>query len=213
MADRTGEVGAWITMHDPETAEGRLGELFERVSSPGGQVDAILRVHGLRPHTLRGHLSLYKSVLHHSANTLPETMLETIGLWVSLLNGCRYCAEHHHADLRQLADDPGRADALRRELEDGAEARAVPDGLDDRTAAVLRYALRLTECPARMTERDVEDLRARGLDDGAILEVNQATAYFAYANRTAQGLGVRVGDETLGLSPSTSDDPDDWAHR
>jgi uncharacterized protein YciW len=33
-------------------------------------------------------------------------------------------------------------------------------------------------------------MRAAGLTDGEILEVNQVAAYFAYANRTVSGLGV-----------------------
>ena len=34
-----------------------------------------------------------------------------------------------------------------------------------------------------MTEALIDALRATGLDDGMILEINQVTAYFAYANR------------------------------
>ncbi len=56
-------------------------------------------------------------------------------------------------------------------------------------------------------------MRAEGLSDGEILEVNQVVAYFAYANRTVLGLGVTTAGDTLGLSPSASDQPDDWRHR
>jgi len=46
-----------------------------------------------------------------------------------------------------------------------------------------------------------------------ILELNQVVAYFNYANRTANGLGVTtVGDE-LGLSPGDDEDPDNWNHQ
>jgi uncharacterized protein YciW len=56
-------------------------------------------------------------------------------------------------------------------------------------------------------------MRRQGLSDGEILEVNQVVAYFAYANRTVLGLGVTTEGDTLGLSPSASDRPDDWHHR
>jgi hypothetical protein len=51
------------------------------------------------------------------------------------------------------------------------------------------------------------------MDDGEILEVNQVTAYFAYANRTVLGLGVTTEGDVLGLSPNDSDDPLNWTHR
>ena len=59
---------------------------------------------------------------------------------------------------------------------------------------------------------DVDALRTAGLDDGEILEVNQVTSYFAYANRTVLGLGVDTQGDVLGLSPGDSGDPNNWSH-
>ena len=67
--------------------------------------------------------------------------------------------------------------------------------------AMCVYAAKLTEYPATMEESDLDDLRKVGLDDAGILDLNQIVAYFAYANRTVNGLGVEVGDEPLGLHP------------
>ena len=33
-------------------------------------------------------MKLYKNVLHHNSNTLPKWFLESIGMYVSLLNKC-----------------------------------------------------------------------------------------------------------------------------
>ncbi len=41
-----------------------------------------------------------------------------------------------------------------------------------------------------MTEDDLFDMRVCGLTDRDVLDVNQVTAYFAYVNRVADGLGV-----------------------
>ena len=83
---------------------------------------------------------------------------------------------------------------------------------NDREVEILRYAERLTRDPSAITEDDIERLRAVGLRDGEILEVNQVTAYFAYANRTVQGLGGTTGGEVLGLSPEPSYDLGHWEH-
>ena len=43
-----------------------------------------------------------------------------------------------------------------------------------------------------MVEADVERLRDAGLRDAEILDVCQITAYYAYVNRLADGLGVEL---------------------
>ena len=56
-------------------------------------------------------------------------------------------------------------------------------------------------------------MRNAGFDDGEILEINQVTAYFSYANRTVLGLGCSTDGDVLGLSPNNSEDPNDWGHK
>ncbi len=48
----------------------------------------------------------------------------------------------------------------------------------------------MTVAPGAMIEDSLAPLRATGLSDRDILDVNQVTAYFAYVNRVADGLGV-----------------------
>ncbi len=74
------------------------------------------------------------------------------------------------------------------------EADFETAGLDQRRLAILRYALVLTRDPASVTEADVAGLRAAGLSDTDILQVAEVTAYYAYVNRIADGLGVEVED-------------------
>ena len=155
-------------------------------------------------------MAIYKAVLHHHGNAIPKWFLETIGVYVSLLNGCGYCVEHHFSGLRRLLDNDARADAIRAAL----EADRVGDApLQAAEIAALDYSRALTCTPATMAEPMVSDLRAAGWSDGEILEINQVTAYFNYANRTVLGLGVSTVGDDLGLSPNNSDDPNDWSHR
>jgi uncharacterized protein YciW len=67
--------------------------------------------------------------------------------------------------------------------------------------------------PATLTRAHIHALRHAGLDDGEILEVNQAVAYFAYANRTVLGLGVTTDGEVAAASPIGRDGPDGGRHR
>lgn len=200
---------SWIETVPPDRATGRLREMYDRIAGADGDVDRILQVHSLRPHTLEGHIALYKSVLHHTGNKLPLSLLETVGVYVSALNGCEYCVVHHLTGLRRALRDDQRFARIREAL---ATDRLEDDVFQPVERAALAYARKLTRAPARMQPSDLQPMRAAGLDDGAILEVNQVVAYFAYANRTVQGLGVSTAGEVLGLAPRTSDDPDDWRH-
>ena len=59
-------------------------------------------LHSLRPHSMEAHMTMYKYVLHHTGNSIPKWFLETLGVWVSRLNDCDYCVEHHFAGLERL---------------------------------------------------------------------------------------------------------------
>lgn len=200
---------AWIDTVSYEDADGKLKTLYDRVKGPDNNVDNIMMMHSLRPHTMEGHMAIYKYVLHHSGNTIPKWFLETLGVWVSSLNQCGYCVEHHFNGLRRLLKDDDKAAGIRSAI----EARAIDKApLDDRQKVAMEYARQLTENPAGISEALVGELRSAGYTDGEILEINQVSAYFSYANRTVLGLGCSTDGDILGLSPNNSDNPDDWNH-
>jgi uncharacterized peroxidase-related enzyme len=76
--------------------------------------------------------------------------------------------------LAALADDPATA----------------PVEAADRT--MLAYAVKLTRTPGAVTPEDVGALRRAGFDDRAIHDICAVTAYFAFVNRIADGLGVEL---------------------
>ena len=200
---------AWIDTISYADAKGRLRQLYDRIKGPDDNVDNIMMAHSLRPHSMEGHMALYKYVLHHSGNELPKWFLETLGVWVSSLNKCAYCVDHHFAGLKRLLADDARADQLRSAI-DQREVEAAP--LTEAQKAAMRYARILTLDPASLTKASIQHLRDTGLSDGEILEINQVCAYFSYANRTVLGLGCNTDGDIIGLSPGNSDDPNDWQH-
>ena len=192
----------WIETIDRDHADARLARIYQRIAGASGQIDNILSAHSLRPRTLEGHLALYKAVLHSTPSTLDGLTRELLGSHVSALNGCDYCLEHHRAALARRL--PGSGAETKAEAEALVNAALEPTPhprLDARARAMLDYATKLTRTPADMREADLAPLREQGLDDGAILELNQVVSYFAYANRTVLGLGVSPAGETLGLHP------------
>ena len=198
----------WIRTIPYEEAEGRVKDLYERIKGPNNNVDNIMMAHSLRPHSMEGHMALYKNVLHHSRNTLPKWLLETIGVCVSIINQCEYCIEHHYEGMRKLIEDDQRSQSIREALEEGDPSKVF----ESKELATMNYAVKLTTNPQNISPDDIEKLRINNVDDGEILEINQVAAYFAYANRMVLGLGINKSGDIIGLSPNDGDDENNWSH-
>jgi len=181
----------WIQTTLPEQAEGSLAASYRKLGAPPAQLEQIMLAHSERPHTLDGHMALYRAVLHHSANTLALAFAEAIGVLVSRINGCEYCVRHHTRGLiRALGDDSQAGLWL-----DSIASGRFSDAFDPAGVLALEYVKRLTRTPSELQAQEIDQLREAGWDDGQILEINQVAAYFAYANRTVLGLGVTTDNE------------------
>jgi len=199
---------SWIRIVPFAEARGKLLRLYNRVKGPEDNVDNIMLAHSLRPHSMEGHMTMYKNVLHHTGNSIPKWFLEALGVYTSMTNQCSYCVEHHYLGMARLVNDTSRAELIRLAL----QSDDLAEVFDEKQTAALRYANKLTTMPGEMQEPDVQLLRTVGWEDGEILEINQVVAYFNFANRTVLGLGVCSDGDIIGLSPNNSDDPDNWNH-
>ena len=188
-------MGAWIEMISEDDATGVLREMYDQARTPHGTVDNVMKAHSLRPHTMQGHIALYRSVLHHPDITLPLWFLEVVASYTSIMNNCEYSLTHHFMNARRLLDDDKRADEIHAALQAG-EPQRVFSGKD---LALLEYAAKLTVNVSGMEKTDIDALHAAGCNDGEILEVNQVVAYFNYSNRLLNGLGVTTEGDAIGF--------------
>lgn len=199
---------SWIKVITYEEATGKLLNLYNKIKGPNGQIDNVLSIHSLRPHTLVGHMSLYKNTLHHANNSFPNWFLELLGTYTSFINDCDYCFDHHFAGMKKFLNDDQKAEKLK----SGIERNTLENHLTPKEYAMIRYAKKLTLELSSISFADVQGLKSFGYNDGEILEVNQVVSYFNYANRTVMGLGVTTDGEVLGLSPKNKDDDAAWNH-
>ena len=199
---------SWIKTIDYSEADGPLKRMYNRVKGPNNNIDNVLLIHSLRPHTLMGHMTLYKSVLHNSNNTLPKWYLEAIGVYVSFLNECDYCVAHHFAGFARLVNDEQRANQFMDCVKNGT----LNTYFDNHYFFGISHAMKLTKAHTSITKADIEELKNAGFSEGEILEINQVTSYFNYVNRMVVGLGVNTSGDVIGLSPNNNDDPKNWNH-
>lgn len=190
-------MSAWIDMISDENADEKLLEVLKLARTPHGTVDNVMRVHSLRPSTMRGHVTLYRAALHDEANTLPTWLQETISSYVSILNACPYSLANHWANARHLIDDEARADLIEKAL----HADKPEDAFGGAELSLMQYARKLTLTPGKMVEEDIRQLRETGISDGEILEANQIIGYFNYVNRLLNGLGVTTDGDIVGYYP------------
>jgi len=182
----------WIKYVPFEEATGQLRLLYNKYMRANETVANIISAHSLRPHLLEGHMAFYRAVLGHSANQLPLWFLEAVGVYVSTLNGCNYCI-NHHSHFGGLAFD-GNQEAWN-DITDAITSDRLDDVFDSKMLALMDYARKVTLAPQTIDAEVIQELRNSGADDGEILEVNQVSGYFAYANRTVLGLGVTLNNE------------------
>jgi len=90
---------------------------------------------------------------------------------------------HHGEGLRKASNDDLMAQ-IKVDYKKAAISKA--------DKVMLYYAEKLTKEPWNMVERDVIALRKAGFSDVDILDINQIVAYYAYVNRVADGLGVKL---------------------
>jgi len=199
---------SWIKTIAYEDAGAVLKKIYNRVKGPNNNIDNVLLIHSLRPHTLVGHMTLYKNVLHNTNNTLPKWYLEALGIYVSHLNHCTYCFEHHYAGFKRIYPTAADAERFRQAVLDDK----LDSFFEGKYLKGCEHAKQLTLQHHSIQQQDIEDLKASGFSEGEVLEINQVVSYFNYVNRMVVGLGVDTKGDVLGLSPNNSDDPDSWNH-
>lgn len=172
----------WIRVVEPESAEGRLREIYDETLKKRGRLAAVHKIHSLNPESLRAHMDLYMTLMF-GPSPLPRRTREMLAVAVSKSNGCAYCVAHHADALARYEKRPEYVLAVR-------EGRW--DALVPADAAVCRHAEKLTREPASMVDADIAALKAAGLSDEEILDVTQIAAYFNFVNRIVLGLGVEL---------------------
>ena len=176
---------AWIRTVPPGEASGKLKQEYERAEKERGALAHMHTITSLHPGILGIHLDLYGET-HFSEGPLSRRERELIATVVSRENRCAYCVAHHADAFGRHAQEPGLQALV---ATDYTKAKLGP-----RERALADHAVLLTRQADKVTKADVDKLRAAGLDDRAILDLTLVVAYFNFANRLANGLGLTADD-------------------
>ena len=150
----------WIETVAYEDANAKLNALYDRVKVPDNNIVNVVMMHCLRPHSMEGHMAIYKYVLHHHNKTINKCFLESLGVRVSSLNECDYCVEHHFAGPKRLLNDEEKSVQIRAAINTN-NIEAAP--LNDRQKIAIEYARQLTRDPGGLREEIIKKLRKQDM--------------------------------------------------
>jgi uncharacterized peroxidase-related enzyme len=125
--------------------------------------------------------TLLFSDIFESEGGIPRADRELAATATSRINGCVYCASVHARLYGNLSKERG---LVRQLLDDG-----VDTPLPTAQRAIVDLSSRLTTDPESLSGADLDQLRALGISDLGILDLIQAAAIFANANRLMLTLG------------------------
>lgn len=154
-----------------ETATGPAAELLAAVQRGLGVTPNMTRAMANSPAVLKGYLELSGAL---SSGVLSASTREQIALAVAQANSCQYCLSAH----TYLAEHVAKLSA-----QEIADARRA-DSVDNKTAAILRFAIAVNNNHGAVSAHDVRVLKSAGVNDAEIAEaighvaLNVLTNYF-----------------------------------
>jgi uncharacterized peroxidase-related enzyme len=167
---------ARIDLIAPESATPEVREIYDNTlrGKPGNVQKALAH----RPEMLKNFLSFYASV----GRSLDRKLYELIYLRVSLINGCRYCTQHHMASSKRAGLT----------AEDWTALRAGNySHYSEKERAALNYVEKLTRAPHEITESDFDELK-KHFPDPEIVDIHMLTGLANLTNRVTDPLGLEL---------------------
>jgi uncharacterized peroxidase-related enzyme len=174
---------------DRDDVSPKLQKQFDAAERTYGYVPNWLRGYAVNEATLERLLAIYGPLWDDSADhhlSLEER--ELISVVVAHENHCGYCVANHRYGLAKVTGDRERAYRI-------ADDHHLVE-FSDRDQALVNLAAKVTNEAHLVGEDDYEALREVGLDNAGIVEAIEVAAFFSYANRLTQAIGLQP-DSTL----------------
>jgi uncharacterized peroxidase-related enzyme len=189
----------WLEEPPPESEQpNEVQAIFAKAREVTSFVPNVQRLYAKRPSRFLTWWAHYHDVMRGESG-LSRLEREMIAIVVADLNDCNYCLTSHGAYLRVMSEDPTLPDRLRENYN-----AAAPD---ERTRAILGYAVKITRDAHSCTPEDVQRLRDVGLTDDEIFDVAETAAMFNFTNRLTSALGMVPNREFdgMGRAPATKE--------
>ena len=133
--------------------------------------------------SLKVRSPLFNAIMYDKGG-MSRSEREIGAIGASIVNRCIYCASVHASRHAQLTKSDDVTDKI---FADGENAK-----LSARDAAILKFAVKLSDTPSRADKDDFNQLKTVGLHEEEILDLILSTSLFGWANRLMHVLGDPV---------------------
>jgi uncharacterized peroxidase-related enzyme len=164
---------------------------FDKCMEKLGFVPNVLRAYAFDTVKLQAFMDMVDDLMLADSN-LTKLEREMIAVAVSAVNHCHYCLTAHGAAVRMRAGDANFGDTIAHNY------RAA--GLDARQTAILDFAVKLTEAPAKIVEADRQALRDAGFSDRDIWDIAAVAAFYNMSNRLAAATEMQPNAEYFAMA-------------
>jgi uncharacterized peroxidase-related enzyme len=159
---------------------------FDKCAEKLGLIPNVLLAYAFDEKKLRAFTDMYNDLMLGESG-LSKLEREMIAVAVSSVNHCYYCLTAHGAAVRQLSGDPALGEMM---VMNYRAAELTP-----KRKAMLDFAVKLTEQPAKIEEGDRAALRDAGFSDRDIWDIASTAAFFNMSNRVAAAIDMRPNAE------------------
>jgi uncharacterized peroxidase-related enzyme len=155
-------------------ASPEVREIYEKTlrGKPGSAQKLIAH----RPELLKNFLAFYGSV----GRSLERRLYEMVYIRVSMINGCRYCLQHHLASSKRV----GLTQENWQNLKSGSHGT-----FSEKEEAALDFAEKLTRDPHAIGDEDIQALKAH-FPEEQIVDLDLLIGLANLTNRLTDPLGA-----------------------
>lgn len=164
---------------------------FDKCREKLGFVPNVLQAYAFDTAKLQAFMDMVDDLMLADSG-LSKLEREMIAVAVSAINQCHYCLTAHGAAVRQRAGSAHFGDTITHNY------RAAD--LDARQTAMLDFATKLTEAPAKITEADRQALRDAGFSDRDIWDIAAVAAFYNMSNRLAAATEMQPNAEYFDMA-------------
>lgn len=169
---------ARVALVDPKQAQGDVKVALDQIQGAFGATPAMFRAVANSSAALK---SLWGSFGALGGGVIPAKLGEQIAVAVADRNACEYCLAAHTMLGRKAG---ASADEM--------AAAQAGESADPKTAAALRFALKVVTDRAQIGDADVQALREVGFEDEAIVEILAHVALNLFTNYVNVAFAVPV---------------------
>ncbi len=163
-----------------------LEAYFAKCREKLGFVPNVLEAYAFDDTKLKAFIDMVDDLMLGDSG-LSKLEREMIAVAVSAVNHCHYCLTAHGAAVRQRGKSPELGELMAQNY------RAA--SLEPRQKAMLDFAVKLTEHPAKMDETDRAALREVGFSDRDIWDIAAVAGFYNMSNRIAAATDMRPNRE------------------